>query len=171
MTPLYGHTSPESAYLVTDYPYSFTLRTQIRYWLEFKAKKGFRFVSQTMNPKTLIWNAPKASTYTDYAACMFLDDQDHVKWTGVGGYTSPVDVLKFITECPGADMTLLRDFAKAAVNPKGLLAKFATGEARYVIRINGVEKERSRAEAERELDEAKERYSIWMRIAEKLGVS
>jgi hypothetical protein len=44
---LFGHTSPETAYVVEDYPYGFRLRCKIRYWLEFKAKKGFRLVSQT----------------------------------------------------------------------------------------------------------------------------
>ena len=61
--PLYGHTSEATAYVVDDYPYGFQLRTQIKYWLEYKAGKGWRFVSQTVNPKTGRSNKPKASTY------------------------------------------------------------------------------------------------------------
>ena len=64
-TPLYGHTSEATAYVVADYPYGFRERTQIRYWLEHKPKKGWRFVSQTLNPKTSRWNKPKASTYVE----------------------------------------------------------------------------------------------------------
>lgn len=58
MKILTGHTSPETAYVVQDYPYGFRLRCQIRYWLEFKAGKGVRLVSQTSNPKVagLVWS-------------------------------------------------------------------------------------------------------------------
>lgn len=59
---LTGHVSPETAYIVDDYPYGFRLRTQIRYWIE-TTKNGQRFVSQTLNPKTGAWNKPKAGTY------------------------------------------------------------------------------------------------------------
>ena len=51
--------------VVDDYPYGFRLRTKIRYWVETKKGKGQRFVSQTLNPKTGRWNAPKPSTYSD----------------------------------------------------------------------------------------------------------
>jgi len=37
--------------LVEDYPYGFRLRCKIRFWLEYAPKRGFRFVSQTTNPK------------------------------------------------------------------------------------------------------------------------
>ena len=74
-----GHTSPETAYLVDDYPYGFRLRCQIRYWLEHKPRHGFRLVSQTTNPKrpSLVWNKPKAGTY-HACAVMVLDDEGHV---------------------------------------------------------------------------------------------
>ncbi len=70
MQTLSGHATPETAYLVEDYPYGFRLRCQIRFWLEFKKGHGFRLVSQTSNPKTeaarglpagTVWNKPKAS--------------------------------------------------------------------------------------------------------------
>ena len=47
---LQGHTSPETAYVVDDYPYGYTLRCRIRYWLEVNERHGVRFVSQTTNP-------------------------------------------------------------------------------------------------------------------------
>lgn len=91
-TLLLGHTSPETAYLVDDYPYGFRLRCSIRYWIETAekgAKKGQqRFVSQTTNPKRPgdPWNAPKGSTYAAMA-WMYLDGNDHVQWTYVSdGY-------------------------------------------------------------------------------------
>jgi len=87
LTPLPGHTSPETAYVVDDYPYGFKLRCKIRYWLEYAPKKGFRFCSQTTNPKKVgeVWNAPKKSTYS-MLGVMGLDEQGHVKWTACGIY-------------------------------------------------------------------------------------
>jgi hypothetical protein len=88
MKVLSGHVSPETAYLVDDYPYGFRLRCKIRYWLEYKPKQGYRLVSQTTNPKQSgeVWNKPKASTYVSIAAAMYLDEKEHVQWTGVGFY-------------------------------------------------------------------------------------
>lgn len=83
MKYLTGHTSPETAFVVDDYPYGFRLRCKIRYWLEYNPKRGFRFVSQTTNPKKPIisWNAPKASTYVHGSAVMTLDESNgHVGW-------------------------------------------------------------------------------------------
>ena len=90
MNLLTGHTSPETAYVVDDYPYGFRLRCKIRYWLEYSAKHGFRFVSQTTNPKrgNLVWNKPKASTYFKFGAAMFLDEDDHVQWSGLSEYST-----------------------------------------------------------------------------------
>lgn len=91
---LNGHTSPETAYLVEDYPYSFRLRCKIRYWIETatkgQAKGRQRFVSQTTNPKvaSTVWNKPKAATYGDIAV-LYLDENDHVQWWGCGYWLYP----------------------------------------------------------------------------------
>lgn len=87
LKPLTGHTTPETAYVVEDYPYGFKLRCKIRYWLEFSPKKGFRYCSQTTNPKKAgeVWNAPKRSTYT-MLAVMGTNDEGHVTWTGCSIY-------------------------------------------------------------------------------------
>lgn len=86
---LKGHISPETAYVVDDYPYGFRLRCKIRYWLDFHPKKGVRFVSQTTNPKRpgIVWNKEKASTYSFVAEAMYLDDDGHVKAAGLTEYT------------------------------------------------------------------------------------
>lgn len=83
---LSGHYSPETAYVVEDYPYGFRLRCKIRYWLEVNAK-GTRFWSQTTNPKLAgaVWNKPKSSTYC-LAGAMYLDEVGHVHWSGCSAY-------------------------------------------------------------------------------------
>ena len=84
---LSGHDSPETAYVVNDYPYGFRLRCKIRYWLEYRKGKGFRFMSQTTNPKlsTEVWNKPKASPYADLGV-MYLDEKGYTQWISATFY-------------------------------------------------------------------------------------
>jgi hypothetical protein len=90
--------SPDSAYVVADYPYGFTLRCSIRYWIEYKPGKGFRFVSQTTNPKKagVVWNKPKASTYDRFGAAMYLDDNGQVQWAGLSEYADYAESKRFL---------------------------------------------------------------------------
>ena len=99
---LSGHTSPETAYLVDDYPYGFRLRCSIRYWLEYAYNKGCRIVSQTSNPKLpgTVWNKPKASTYTAFAV-LILDDQKHVSTATLNLYSTPAYIAEFRAACAG----------------------------------------------------------------------
>jgi hypothetical protein len=99
---LTGHVSPETAYLVEDYPYGFRLRTKIRYWIE-TTKHGQRFVSQTMNPKVPgeRWNKPKASTYVPLMV-MTIDTNGHVHYDAIGGYDSEEKLDAFIAKYPEA---------------------------------------------------------------------
>ena len=84
--PLTGHTSCTSAYVQADYPYGFKLRCERRCWLERHDRKGYRFVTQTSNPKKPgTWNKPKMSTYT-MLAIMGFDEKNHVVWTGCSMY-------------------------------------------------------------------------------------
>lgn len=76
---LTGHHSPETAYVVDDYPYGFGLRCKIRYWTEYKRGRGVRMVSQTSNPKRgHAWNKPKASTFARFGLVMVLNQDGHV---------------------------------------------------------------------------------------------
>lgn len=94
MKVLSGHYSPETAFVVADYPYGFKLRCKIRYWLEVNSK-GTRFWSQTTNPKKPgeVWNAPKASTYS-LVGVMFQkeasdgnpEEDGHIGWSGLSAY-------------------------------------------------------------------------------------
>lgn len=99
MNTLPGHTSPETAYLVDDYPYGFRLRCQIRYWIEYKKNHGFRFVSQTTNPKKpgTVWNKPKASTYYPVAV-MVLNDDDHVTYSALNAWSAEERISAYETQ-------------------------------------------------------------------------
>ena len=145
--PLYGHTSEASAYLVADYPYGFVQRTQIRYWLEEKSKKGWRLVSQTKNPKTGAWNKPKASTYADWGAAMYLDGDGHVQWEGVGPYTNDQKILAFVRTFPGAKSELTKVAPAKLRHLRGLIS------GQIVWTINGVPQVPSEGTLQRYNDE------------------
>ncbi len=91
---LTGHVSPETAYVVDDYPYGFKLRCKIRYWIETKKGKGQRVVSQTTNPKASveIWNKPKASTYSEVRFLILNESNGHVENDGIDIYAGPSNV-------------------------------------------------------------------------------
>lgn len=95
-TLLVGHISPETAYTVEDYPYGFRLRCRIRYWLEGNPKRGYRWCSQTTNPKRAEerWNAPKKSTYSRIAAVMFLNADQHVKWCSFPDHADNIEDMR-----------------------------------------------------------------------------
>ena len=81
-----------------NYPYGYTLRTTKYDWLEFKKGKGFRHVSQTINPKTGRLNAPKAGTYYELIV-LRQDENNHVKsfHAGFNGDEQINNTCKFIS--------------------------------------------------------------------------
>lgn len=115
MQTLTGHTSPETAYVVADYPYGFKLRCSIRYWMEYNPKHGYRLGSQTTNPKKgNVWNKPKFSTYSAIGAAMFLDASGHVQWRGLGCYDGAQELAGFAKSFPDAVTDLVRGAMLAA---------------------------------------------------------
>lgn len=159
--PLTGHPSIETAYSVGDYPYG-RLRCQIRYWLESDPKKGFRFVSQTENPKTLRWNAPKKSTYQALAGAMYLDEQGHCHWTGLHFGSNPDTVLQFIAEFPEANFSLLQPYVKHSLAHARL---FVQRKASWYV--NGVEQKAS----ESQLEEYARDVTAWEKVCIQLMIS
>jgi hypothetical protein len=63
---------------VENYPYGFKLRTTLFDTVDFSMSKGFRHVTQTINPKNGALNKPKKSTY--YPLMLrYFDEKNHVK--------------------------------------------------------------------------------------------
>lgn len=98
-TPLAGHTSADTAYVVDDYPYGFTLRCKIKYWIE-TTKHGSRVVSATTNPKKPgnPWNKPKASTYSLIRVLYLNTDNGHVENAGLSYYDDSARIEAFEAE-------------------------------------------------------------------------
>lgn len=142
---LSGHVSPETAYVVDDYPYGFVLRCKIRYWLESSPKKGSRLVSQTTNPKRgHAWNKPKASTYQRFGGAMYLDARGHVTWSGCNEYCELQELIDWQTTFSAGVPEEMRPVMlnwiarKTAFND----AK-AAGKVAIVTTCNGVETNRT----------------------------
>jgi len=104
---LLGHTSEETAFTVDNYPWGYTLKTQRRYWVETKDKKGQRFCYQTKNPKTGKWCAIKKGTYK---ACVILlqDENGHVGTTSF----HPAESSEKIEVWAGKNGKVLTDWQK-----------------------------------------------------------
>lgn len=158
MQPLYGHDSQEKSFLNPDYPYGRTVRTQIRFWLETDPKKGTRFCSQTLNPKTNIWNNPKKGTYFLLGACMFLDENGHCTYSGISQYSRAEEVLNYLEQFPQAPVSdLLRFFITGRLK---VTATTTRGEA--VISINNV----PQVPSEYQIAEAVTEKSVWTKAQE-----
>ena len=89
------HTNEENALIVDNYPYGFTLRTKIKYWVE-TTKRGDRFVSQTLNPKTNKWNKPKLSTYKAVMVLIKKKENEHISYIGLYPTTDKEEITKFL---------------------------------------------------------------------------
>ena len=64
---------------VSDYPYGFRLRTTLYDTIEFDKKKGYRHVTQTINPKNNRLNNPKKSTYSALMVRYYEAETNHIK--------------------------------------------------------------------------------------------
>jgi hypothetical protein len=121
MKILIGHVSPETAYVVDNYPYGFRLRCKIRFWLDYKPNHGVRLISQTTNPKrpSEVWNKPKASTYAFLGGCMYLNDEGHVTWMELDQYCDAEEAQNFLDNygpgVPEPAMDLLKRWVAAKV--------------------------------------------------------
>jgi hypothetical protein len=139
MKQLLNHESPDTAYIVNDYPYGFRLRTKIRYWIETKKGFGQRFVSQTLNPKNNKWNAPKKGNYTTILL-MGLDEKTGYVITESCNnwkYNTEEEVLNFQEEYT------LTDYQKQAI--KYIIAVIRANK-KIVWTIGGGESTQTREE-------------------------
>lgn len=84
---------------VKNYPYGFTLKTSLFDTVEFNSKKGYRHVTQTINPKNGVKNKPKKSVYYPLMV-RYYNEGNHIK-TKVFSFNGDEDInkgLKFMFE-------------------------------------------------------------------------
>jgi hypothetical protein len=156
MIPLYGHVSEETARLVNDYPYG-NKRCQIKFWIE-ENNRGFRFVSQTENPKTLRWNNPRHGTYCLMGMAMFIDDKGHVNHKALTEYSSVDEILTFLQDFPNARVNF--NLRAMAMQRAKMAARTARGEHNFII--NGT----PQMPNEDDIAKAKEEVLTWDKVIE-----
>lgn len=89
-------TSPETAILVEDYPYGFRLRCTMRVWVEFRKGKGFRYCTQTSNPKKPgTWNAQKSGTYSRVSMAIGQMENGHLFPAALSEYSALPEYAAF----------------------------------------------------------------------------
>ena len=170
--PLYGHASPDTAYVIDDYPSGFKARCRKRVWLEFKARQGWRLVEQTSDKwypgeepakdAVLRWNKPKASTYALLGGCMYQDEQDHIEWAQLSGYAKPSQVLEFVKEFRQADFGMIKVFTAK---------QFAYIKAKMLGRLALTVNDKLIPWSDRELGEARKDLEIWAEVAKAVGIN
>lgn len=90
------HRDKESAYIIPDYPYGATLRCELRIWMDFDEKRGYRFCRQTYHPVTPRENKAKKDTYMPLAGFMYVGQDDRIYVLGLSEYSSKEDIQEFV---------------------------------------------------------------------------
>lgn len=81
-----------------NYPYG-GLRTKMYFWVEFKRNRGFRGVTQSVNPKTGQLNKEKFGTYNDLM-WIELNEDNHYEFHSrrISGFESINQISEFLSD-------------------------------------------------------------------------
>jgi hypothetical protein len=90
---------------VKGYPYGYTLRTSLFDTSEFNPKKGYRHVTQTINPKNGVLNKPKKGVYYDLMV-RYYDENGHIKTTVLDFVRNGVKGINKVSEFLNANFEL-----------------------------------------------------------------
>ena len=107
------HNSPETAFIIEDYPFGRTLRCFKRIWIETAtkgAKKGRQRVVYQTTVRSVnyikdqyekapvephLWNKPKKGTYSALYVLTVDDETGYIGTDGISEYPSPDGIMKF----------------------------------------------------------------------------
>jgi D-alanyl-D-alanine carboxypeptidase len=121
-----NYTTEENALIVENYPYGFRLKTKIKYWIETKNNKQ-RLGTQTLNPKSNLWNKPKYSTYNDLILMYKDKETGYIKTRGFNlTYSNEEDLNEFLN--------FIGDYRNEHIN-KMLKYAYAIFETRKHIKV------------------------------------
>lgn len=90
------HVNEESAYVVHDYPYGAYLRCDLRVWIEYDKKRGYRFCRSTIDPRNGRKNKPKKDTYIPLALILYVGTDDRLYTLGLSSCSDKSEILDFI---------------------------------------------------------------------------
>lgn len=109
----------ENPIIVNNYPYGYK-KCICKFWVESVKNRGDRWVKQTQNPKTDVWNKPKKSTYSAVMV-VYEDDKGHSNYKSCEFSTCSDDYKEFV-DCVGdlalnelqlSQLKLIRAYIKA----------------------------------------------------------
>ena len=126
----------ENPYIVDSYPYGFK-RCICKFWIESVKGRGDRFVKQTQNPKTLVWNKPKKSTYTAVMIAI-LNENGHITYRSIS-MSADAGKYKALMEFIG-DMEL-NDNQKERLKVMRAYIKAYEGVTFECVNMNGLSEE------------------------------
>jgi hypothetical protein len=104
ITPIGGHVSEETAYIVTDYPYG-RLRAEMRFWVESRPKFGQRLVMQSVNPKTGRVNKPHPGNYHAIVVLFINNENNHCEHWVLSPYNNTKAELENFSQVFGGVVT------------------------------------------------------------------
>ena len=160
---LYGHDSFETAYCVDNYPYG-KLRTKMYFWLETRPKFGVRLVTRSLNPKNGQINKPHAGQYMPLAANLYIDQNGHCQYEGVGLGTDSEKVVEFVQNFPENPRN---DLLKAYCLEQYKYYRIRVDAKRSFWTINGVEEQLSEPEYERYVTSKDKWWKAYLTVAGK----
>jgi hypothetical protein len=91
---------------------------------------------------------------------MYLDDEGHVTWRGIGEYSDADEALRFAQSFPSADLSELGAFASAKAC---YCDQYARGNVYFTI--NGARCEMTKEDADKHTEEGK----VWRAVARTCG--
>ena len=122
----------ENPYIVDNYPYG-AKKCMCRFWIESVKNKGDRWVKQTQNPKSMIWNKPKKSTYQAVMVA-YINKDGHITYKGIWRSTEAEEYKKFIEFIGSED--ILNDLQKTELKYIRAVIKAYSGVTYKCVSIN-----------------------------------
>lgn len=131
----------DNPHVIEDYPYGFTLRCKMRVWVEYREGFGYRYFSQTSNPKkdNLVWNKPKHGTYNPFPIIVGTDDEGHTTHTAMHGYMEKDEMEKWLAEYGHC----LTEDQKKAIHYFMVRRKWLSENTVWKVTVNPTDEERT----------------------------
>ena len=127
MKLLYDAKCFDTAYIVKDWPWGWTLKTEARFWIE-TTKRGDRFVKQLVNPKTQPYEPVLVLPILDDGEVTFKGLGNHADRDKIAAVLEMIDFEK-LNEAQKKQICKLNAWAEVMENVEFTIAPRATDPA------------------------------------------
>ena len=108
--------SEETAFIIENYPYGFTLKTKQKRWIEYKPNFGYRSCTRTLNPKNNSWCAIKKGTYNQFLVLAQNLTNEHIVSLGFYNFYETEKVKSFLEKYKADLLPEQINFLESKVN-------------------------------------------------------